>query len=120
MDDTIAIESLAAMAQPTRLKVFRRLLNAYPDQITAGEIARGCKVPHNTMSAHLAVLTRSGLVVARRAGRMMYYVADLDGFQSLVGFLMRDCCNGCAEICAPLLADLTGCVPSRRREKSRV
>ena len=120
MDDTIAIESLAAMAQPTRLKVFRRLLNAYPDQIAAGEIARGCKVPHNTMSAHLAVLTRSGLVVARRAGRMMYYVADLDGFQSLVGFLMRDCCNGRAEICAPLLADLTGCVPSRKREKSRV
>lgn len=120
MDKLTAIEALTALAQPTRLKVFRRLLNAYPDQIAAGEIARACKVPHNTMSTHLAVLTRGGLVAVRRDGRMMYYGADLDGFRSLVGFLMRDCCNGRAEICAPLLAELSCCVPSKKRERVRV
>ena len=119
MDENIAIEALTALAQPTRLKVFRRLLNAYPDQVIAGEIARGCKVPHNTMSAHLAILTRSGLVAVRREGRMMHYGADLDGFRSLVSFLMRDCCNGRAEVCAPLLAELNGCVPGKKREKVR-
>ncbi len=116
MDGSTAIEAFTALAQPTRLKVFRRLLKAYPDQIAAGEIARNCKVPHNTMSTHLAVLTRSGLVAARRDGRMMYYSADLDGFRSLVSFLMRDCCNGRAEICAPLLAELNCCVPNRKEK----
>src|SRR4249919_2272734 len=118
MDANTAIEALTALAQSTRLKVFRRLLKAYPDQIAAGEIARSCGVPHNTMSAHLAVLTRSSLVAVRREGRMMYYCADLHGFQSLVRFLMRDCCNGRTEICAPLLAELN-CIPSKPREKIR-
>jgi ArsR family transcriptional regulator len=120
MDASSAIEAFAALAQATRLKVFRQLLNAYPDQIAAGEIALRCKVPHNTMSAHLAILTRSGLVAVRREGRMMYYGADLNGFQSLVSFLMRDCCNGRVEICAPLLAELNCCIPSKKREKVRV
>jgi ArsR family transcriptional regulator len=119
MDDSSAIETFAALAQATRLKVFRRLLNAYPNQLAAGEIARKRKVPHNTMSAHLAVLTRSGLVAVRREGRMMYYCADLNGFQSLVSFLMRDCCNGRAEICAPLLAELNCSIPSKKSGKVR-
>ena len=119
MDTGRAIEALAALAQPTRLNAFRRLLRTYPDQIAAGAIARNCKVPHNTMSAHLAVLTRAGLVAVRRQGRMMYYCADLRGFRSLVSFLMRDCCNDRAEICAPLLAELNCCIPSTKREKIR-
>jgi ArsR family transcriptional regulator, arsenate/arsenite/antimonite-responsive transcriptional repressor len=119
MDSYIAIEALTALAQPTRLKVFRRLLNAYPDQIAAGAIARGCKVPHNTMSTHLAVLVRAGLAVVRREGRQMFYGADLEGFRSVVGFLTRDCCSGRAEICAPLLADLSCCVPAKTMEKVR-
>jgi ArsR family transcriptional regulator len=119
MDTSRAIEAFTALAQPTRLNAFQRLLKTYPDQIAAGAIARNCKVPHNTMSAHLAVLTRSGLVAVRRQGRMMYYCADLHGFQSLVNFLMRDCCNGRAEICTPLLAELNCRIPSTKREKSR-
>ena len=113
----LAIEALTALAQPTRLDVFRRLLKAHPDEIAAGEIARACKVPHNTMSTHLAVLTRAGLVSVRRQGRMMHYGADLDGFRSLIGFLMRDCCNGRAEICAPLVAELSCCGPRATRGK---
>jgi ArsR family transcriptional regulator len=114
MDELVAIEGLTALAQPTRLKVFRRLVNAFPDEIAAGEIARACKVPHNTMSTHLATLARAGLVVVRREGRMMHYCADLEGFRSLVSLLMRDCCNGRAEICAPLVAELSCCVPAKK------
>lgn len=116
-----AIEALTALAQPTRLDVFRRLLKAHPDEIAAGAIARLCKVPHNTMSTHLAVLVRAGLVGVRRDGRMMHYDADLEGFRSLIGFLMRDCCNGRAEICAPLVAELNCCEPAAapaKREKA--
>jgi DNA-binding transcriptional ArsR family regulator len=118
MDETLAIDALTALAQPTRLAVFRRLVKAYPDEIAAGAIARASKVPHNTMSTHLAVLTRAGLLAVRREGRMMHYGADLDGVRALVGFLLRDCCNGRAEICAPLVAELSCCVPTKR-ETSR-
>jgi len=120
IDLTTAIESLTALAQPTRLQTFRHLLNAYPDRIAAGEIARACKVPHNTMSAHLAVLTRAGLIGVEREGRMMHYGADLDGFRALMRFLMHDCCKGRAEICAPLIAELTCGVPARKKEKTHV
>jgi ArsR family transcriptional regulator len=119
MDATRAIEALTALAQPTRLEVFRRLVSVHPDEIAAGEIARVCKVPHNTMSTHLAVLARAALVTVRPEGRMMHYGADLDGFRAVVGFLMRDCCNGRAEICAPLLAELDFCVPRKKRERLR-
>jgi DNA-binding transcriptional ArsR family regulator len=122
MDKISAIEALTALAQATRLDVFRRLIKVHPDEIVAGEIARACKVPHNTMSTHLAVLTRAGLVSARREGRMMHYGADLGGFRALIGFLMHDCCNGRAEICAPLTAGPGSCAPQRigkRQEKAR-
>jgi DNA-binding transcriptional ArsR family regulator len=100
------------LAQPTRLAAFRRLLAAYPEAVPAGEVARRCKVPHNTMSTHLAALTRAGLVAVRRNGRGMNYRADLDGFRALVTFLTRDCCKGRPEICAPMLAD--PCRPAER------
>jgi DNA-binding transcriptional ArsR family regulator len=119
MDKSAAIEALAALAQPTRLDVFRRLIKAHPDEIAAGAVARLCKAPHNTMSTHLAVLRRAGLVTVRRDGRMIYYGADLEGFRSLIGFLMRDCCNGRAEICAPLVTELTCCVPEIKPRKVR-
>jgi ArsR family transcriptional regulator len=120
MDKICAIEALTALAQPTRLDVFRRLIKAHPDEIAAGEIARICNVPHNTMSTHLAVLTRAGLVSVRREGRRMQYGAALDGFRALIGFLMRDCCNGRAEICAPLLAQLSCCPPAKTQKRERV
>ena len=119
IDDKAAIAALTALAQPTRLAVFRRLLEVHPDEIAAGEIARSLDVPHNTMSTHLAILARAGLVTARRDGRVIHYGADIDGFRAVIAYLMRDCCGGRAEICAPLVAELTCCVPSRKREKTR-
>jgi ArsR family transcriptional regulator, arsenate/arsenite/antimonite-responsive transcriptional repressor len=119
MDRQRALTALAALAQPTRLDVFRRLIAAHPDAVPAGEIARACRVPHNTMSTHLAALARAGLLDVQRAARTMNYRADLAGFRALITFLTRDCCGGRPEICAPLLADLADpCAPARQQEKA--
>lgn len=111
MDTTTAIAALAALAQPTRLGVFRRLVAALPGGEPAGEIARSLGVPHNTLSAHLGVLARAGLVGADRDGRIVRYRADLDGVSRLVGFLTRDCCGGRPEVCTAALPQAACCPP---------
>jgi DNA-binding transcriptional ArsR family regulator len=116
MDETVAISALTALAQPTRLAAFRHLVAAMPAALPAGELARRCGVPHNTMSTHLAALTRAGLVAVRRSGRVMNYRVELDGFRALILFLTRDCCNGRPDICAPLIADLADPCCARSRE----
>lgn len=116
MDAKKALAAFAALAQPTRLTAFRKLVAAHPEGLPAGEIAAACKVPHNTMSTHLAALTRAGLVTFERNGRVMSYRADLDGLRGLVGFLMRDCCGGNAAICAPVIEEFNAacCAPARK------
>jgi ArsR family transcriptional regulator len=109
MDNVSAIGSLAALAQATRLETFRLLVRHEPDGLPAGEIARALEVPQNTMSAHLAILARAGLVSADRHGRSITYRASLDGLRALMVFLVTDCCAGSTELCAPLLADLAPC-----------
>jgi DNA-binding transcriptional ArsR family regulator len=111
-DDVIA--ALAALAQPTRLETFRLLVRREPEGINAGEIARLVGVPQNTMSAHLAVLARCGLVTGERASRSITYRAELPRFREIVLFLLKDCCGGRADICAPLIADLAPCCSSPR------
>jgi DNA-binding transcriptional ArsR family regulator len=103
MDDASALRALAALAQPTRLNVFRRLVKAHPDGMPAGEIARSLGVPHNTMSTHLAILARAGLVTSSRDGRIVTFRAELEAFRGLVAFLVHDCCDGAPEVCAGLL-----------------
>lgn len=109
MDKSSAIDALAALAQATRLEVFRLLVRRAPGGVPAGEIARLVAVPHNSLSTHLAVLSRAGLATLRRDGRSVIYSADLDGFRRLVGFLANDCCDGRPEICGPLVGDLVPC-----------
>lgn len=109
MDQEQAIIALAALAQTTRLDVFRLLVRHEPEGLPAGEIARQLAVPHNTMSAHLGVLTRAGLVRSERRSRSIIYRAALDGIGSLTAFLLKDCCAGSPEVCGPLVADLTPC-----------
>ena len=82
---------LAALGQTTRLAVIRSLLKAHPDGINAGDIARLCDVAHNTLSAHLNVLTNAGLVTAERRGREMNYRVELKRLRSLVKSLAKDC-----------------------------
>ena len=105
MDAKKALAAFAALAQPTRLAAFRKLVAAQPDGLAAGDVAAACKVPHNTMSTHLSALARAGLVTFERNGRVMTYRADVDGLRGLVAFLMRDCCGGNAAICAPVVAE---------------
>ncbi|MDO8901871.1 MAG: metalloregulator ArsR/SmtB family transcription factor [Phenylobacterium sp.] len=109
MEPLAAITALSALAQPTRLATFRLLVQHEPDGLPAGEVALAVGAPANTMSAHLAVLSRSGLVTAERRSRSIIYRADLEQLRTLVLFLLKDCCEGRAEICAPLLADLAPC-----------
>ncbi|MEN0118086.1 MAG: metalloregulator ArsR/SmtB family transcription factor [Agrobacterium cavarae] len=109
MDNNLAITALSALAQPTRLETFRLLVKAEPDGVAAGELARLVEVPQNTMSAHLGILQRAGIVKSDRQSRSIIYRADLDGFRALTLFLLKDCCNGNAALCTPLIADLTPC-----------
>ena len=94
MDKIAALDALAALGQETRLDVFRLLVRAGPDGLAAGEIAARLSTVQNTMSAHLKVLDRAGLIAARREGRSVCYAADMTGFRDLLAFLMEDCCNG--------------------------
>lgn len=109
MENSIAIAALAALAQNTRLETFRLLVRHEPDGIAAGELARMLDVPQNTMSAHLATLSRAGVVMSERQSRSIIYRADLDALRDLTLFLLKDCCGGSAELCAPVIAELTSC-----------
>jgi ArsR family transcriptional regulator, arsenate/arsenite/antimonite-responsive transcriptional repressor len=114
MDLDTATAALAALAQPTRLETFRLLVRYEPDGLPAGEVARQLDIPQNTMSAHLAILTRAGLAVSERRSRSIIYRADLGRLRDLTLYLVRDCCGGNAELCAPLIAELSApcCSPT--------
>lgn len=109
MDNSDAIAALGALGQSTRLECFRLLVRHEPEGVPAGEIARLLGVPQNTISVHLAVLTRARLAGFERQGRSIIYRAHLSRLRELMLFLAQDCCGGRAELCAPLIADLTPC-----------
>lgn len=111
-----ALAALAALGQPTRLAIFQLLMAAEPQGLAAGTIAENIGCPHNTLSSHLAILARSGLVRGSRAGRSIIYRADVQAMRSLVGFLLNDCCGGHPELCdvQNVLPDAQcGCVSDR-------
>jgi len=102
MESNLAIKRLAALAQESRLAVFRLLIKAGHEGLAAGEIARALEITPNTLSAQLAVLSNAGLVTSRRDGRSIIYVAAYDAMGDLLLYLMEDCCQGRPEICTPL------------------
>ena len=116
MDNMKTIDALAALAQPTRLDAFKLLVRHEPDGLPAGDIAGALSVPHNTMSTHLAILARAGLVESERQGRSILYRANLGQVRDVIGFLLKNCCAGRPELCAPLIADLTPCCPPKETE----
>lgn len=109
MESHHAIEALSALAQPTRLDTFQLLVRHEPEGLAAGEIARRLDVPQNTMSAHLGILSRAGLITSTRHSRSIIYRADLDGLRAVMLFLVKDCCGGRAELCRPLADELLAC-----------
>jgi DNA-binding transcriptional ArsR family regulator len=109
MESEQVILALSGLAQSTRLGVFRLLVKHEPDGLAAGDIATALAVPQNTMSAHLAILARAGLVMSERRSRSIIYRANLATFQDLTSFMVEDCCGGRAELCAPIAE----CKPAR-------
>jgi DNA-binding transcriptional ArsR family regulator len=82
------------------------LVGHEPDGLAAGQIARALGVPQNTLSTHLAILARAGLIRAQRRSRSIIYRLDLDQFRALTTFLLKDCCGGRPELCAPLIEEI--------------
>ncbi len=102
METTQAVQALAALAQETRLTVFRLLVEAGPEGMAAGAIAAELDLPPATLSFHLAQLANAGLVRARQEGRFIYYAPDFAAMNRLLGFLTENCCARGA--CAPAKA----------------
>ncbi len=113
MDSNQIIDRLSALANDTRLEAFRVLVKHEPDGVAAGELARLVKVPQNTLSTHLAVLFRCGLVTNERHSRSIVYRANLPAVHELVLHLLQDCCDGRPELCAPLAKDISACCTTR-------
>jgi len=110
MEISTAAGAFGALAQESRLKTFRLLVRAGPSGLAAGEIARALNVPPNTMSAHLAILSRARLIASRKEGRSVIYAVDLEGTRGLLSFLLEDCCRGKPQLCTPLIeAALADC-----------
>ncbi|TDT74803.1 ArsR family transcriptional regulator [Litoreibacter halocynthiae] len=106
MDNAQAIDAFAALSQATRLDVFRLLVKAGEVGMSAGDIGDSLGVRQNTMSTHLAVLTRSGLIRNTRDGRSIRYFVDMDGMRGLLAFLMEDCCGGRPDLCQPVIDEI--------------
>ena len=118
LSEAHAISALAALAQPTRLAIFQLLIKHEPVGVTAGVIAETIGAPHNTLSSHLAILVRSGLLRSSREGRTIIYRADVQGMQWLISFLVHDCCDGHPELCN-LLERGRGRMPKKVKLKSQ-
>jgi len=94
MEITTATDAFAALSQETRLAAFRLLVRAGPAGLPAGEIARMLGTAPSTLSTHLGLLQRAGLVSSERRSRRIVYRADFGGVGALIRFLMKDCCKG--------------------------
>jgi DNA-binding transcriptional ArsR family regulator len=121
LSEAHAISAMAALAQPTRLAIFRLLMKHEPIGITAGVIAETIGAPHNTLSTHLAILVRAGLLRGTRDGRTIIYRSNVEGMRAVIGFLVSDCCDGHPELCNLVAEDANKacCGPSSSNAKAR-
>jgi len=114
MENKSAVQSLAALAQETRLTVYRLLVQQGPSGMAAGEIAAQLALAPATLSFHLKELARASLVQARQDGRFIYYAADFDAMNALLAFLTENCC---AADCGPTCAPAAACRPQPRARR---
>lgn len=113
METKQAIQALSALAQETRLGIFRLLVQTGPDGMAAGQIGEKLDLAPATLSFHLAGLTRARLAQSRQDGRFVIYSADFQAVNALVGYLSENCCGGLA--CAPSTAEPHEKIPRARR-----
>jgi DNA-binding transcriptional ArsR family regulator len=110
-----AVQALGALAQATRLEVFRMLVKAGPAGLAAGKIGATLKVAPATLSFHLKELAQAGLVEARQENRFIYYSADFERMNGLLSFLTQNCCEGSGTCAVPLCES-----DSRTRKRVRI
>ncbi len=113
MQEERALVAFAALSQETRLRIVRLLIQAGPEGMTAGSIGEAIGATTSRLSFHLTHLEHAGLIRSQRNGRFVVYNALPSAFSDLLEFLMRDCCQGHPEICAPAVAALAcACDPT--------
>lgn len=104
MDQDIAIEAFAALAQDSRLAIFRLLVREEPNGLPVGEISRRLSIVPSTLSGHLGVLKRARLLKSTRHQREIHYAANLTAMSNLVRFMLEDCCDGSVENCDEIVS----------------
>ena len=114
MDEPQALTAFGALSQETRLRMVRVLVQAGPDGLPAGAVGEAVGASSSGASFHLSHLERAGLITSRRESRSIIYTANFEGLGALVEFLMRDCCDGHPEICAPGAAIAARCSPATK------
>ena len=116
-----AVAALAALAQETRLAIYRLLVEAGPEGVAAGRIGEALKVPGATMSFHLKELVRAGLVSARQEKQFIYYAVDFARMADLMTFLTQNCCHGMPRECLTVVETELGrcCAPTQAKPKRK-
>ncbi|VAX31271.1 hypothetical protein MNBD_NITROSPINAE05-1371 [hydrothermal vent metagenome] len=99
MEISIAVSALSALAQGSRLGIFRFLVQAGKNGVPAGKIAERLDLPASTLSFHLNQLKQAGLLTCRRESRTLFYSANYDSMNDLLAYLMENCCQGEPEKC---------------------
>jgi ArsR family transcriptional regulator len=115
MEKMDAVAALAALAQESRLDVFRLLVQSGPDGMPAGRIGERLGLPAATLSFHLSQLKQAGLVTFRREGRSLIYLAEYDAMNALLAYLTENCCQGDAAGCGVGLCDAGTLVKTKQR-----
>jgi ArsR family transcriptional regulator, arsenate/arsenite/antimonite-responsive transcriptional repressor len=115
MEKTVAVAALAALAQDTRLDVFRLLVQAGPDGLSPGQIGERLGLPSATLSFHLTQLRHAGLVAFQREGRSLIYAAEFAAMNDLLTYLTENCCKGDASACGVGLCDPSALVTVKTR-----
>ena len=121
MKKSTVIAALGALAQETRLDIFRMLVQKGPKGIPAGEIGSRLAQPSPTMSFHLNQLRFAGLITSRRESRSIIYSANFNTMNDLLGYLTENCCGGRPELCSPTVETGCGsaCAPEPTTVKSK-
>jgi ArsR family transcriptional regulator, arsenate/arsenite/antimonite-responsive transcriptional repressor len=120
MEINAVVTSLGALAQETRLSIFRLLVEAGPEGVSAGRIGETLEVPAATLSFHLKELSRAGLVSSRQERQFIYYAVDFERMAQLMTFLTQNCCRGMPEKCLTVVETALGrCCPPKLKPKPK-
>jgi DNA-binding transcriptional ArsR family regulator len=118
MHEKRAIAALGALAQETRLALFRLLVTVGPQGMSAGSIAENLRLQPSSLSFHLAQLAHAGLITQRRLGRQLIYAAEYGEMNALLAYLTENCCGRGVAACLPSCAPAADAAPARSRKRS--